>query len=45
MLDTATAVYEAIEPIVIWRSLFETLRTSLASDRLEVSLGSAQGLN
>jgi hypothetical protein len=26
MLDTATAVYEAVEPIVIWRTFFESLK-------------------
>lgn len=25
MLDTATAVYEAVEPIVVWRAMFATL--------------------
>lgn len=27
MLDTATAVYEAVEPIIIWRALFASLQT------------------
>lgn len=25
MLDTATAVYEAVEPIVVWRAMFASL--------------------
>lgn len=33
MLDTATAVYEAVEPLVVWRSMFNSLASSEATLR------------
>jgi hypothetical protein len=37
MLDTATAVYEAVEPIVIWRAMFAALQRSSDGEK-EASL-------
>lgn len=37
MLDTATAVYEAVEPIIIWRNLFDALKAALGEGALDVS--------
>jgi hypothetical protein len=37
MLTTASAVYEAVEPIVIWRNLFTILHESIADEQSTVS--------
>jgi hypothetical protein len=38
MLDTATAVYEAVEPIIIWKTLFGSLKAGLDSPDAQVRL-------
>jgi hypothetical protein len=38
MLDTATAVYEAVEPLVIWRTLFEQLKAGMEQENGQVGL-------
>lgn len=39
MIDTATAVYEAVEPIIVWRAMFTSL-ASVEADQKHVSLSS-----
>lgn len=36
MIDTATAVYEAVEPIIVWRAMFTSL-VSAEADQKHVS--------
>jgi len=37
MLDTATAVYEAVEPLIIWKTLYNGLKAAPHGQRSQVS--------
>jgi hypothetical protein len=37
MLDTATAVYEAVEPLIIWKTLYNGLKLGADGQRPHVN--------
>ena len=40
MLDTATAVYEAVEPIIVWKALLDGFQMGIDGQNPHVSLPS-----